>query len=157
MERQGIVDTTPVPVQDNSEFPNNVFAISYMYYSLFGTLITVLVGMAVSLLTQSEADAYDSKFIHPIVYRMAKWFPGSSKLFSSEHSETEIKTSELKEPKEQHDNAGFDSKSEQTPSATFNEDEVNSGNFKSNIIYKSDLDKHRVENYKKLSEDEAFN
>lgn len=148
-ERQLILEsTTAAPTQDLSQFPQNVFAVSYMYYSLFGTLITVFVGMAVSLLTQSEADAYDSKFIHPVVYKMAKWFPGSSKLFSSEHTETEIKNSSLKEPREQHFNEAFDTKSE-----SIKDEDVNNVNFKSNIIYKTELDKHTAEKYKKLSEE----
>lgn len=155
MERQSVLETTPSPPVDNSQFPQNVFAVSYMYYSLFGTLITVGVGMVVSLLTQSEADAYDSKYIHPMVYRMAKWFPGSEKLFSNEHSATDIKNSSLKEPIEQHFNAAFDSKSEEISSRneTFRETDANSIKFKSNLVYKSDLEIPRLENYKKLSED----
>ena len=157
MNKQQAFSTTPAPFQDTSQFPQNVFAISYMYYSLFGTCITVFVGMVVSLFTQSEADAYDSKFIHPMVYRIAKWFPGSSKLFSNEHSEPDIKNSSLKEPREQHFNSGFDIKSEELSTEAFKENEINNSvKFKSNIIYKSDLEKHRVENYKKLSEDGQF-
>jgi solute carrier family 5 (sodium-coupled monocarboxylate transporter), member 8/12 len=158
MERQSVLETTQSTPVDRSSFPQNVFAISYMYYSLFGTLITVLVGMVVSLLTLSEADAYDSKYVHPMVYRMAKWFPGSEKLFSSEHAGTGIKKSSLKEPIEQHFNAAFDSKSEEISSR--NEEVLkvaeanNTTKFKSsNLVYKSELEIPRLENYKKLSED----
>lgn len=153
-ERQDVASTTPMPTIDNSQFPDNIFAISYMYYSLFGTLITVGVGIIVSLFTRSESDAYDSKYIHPAVYRIAKWFPNSEKLFSNEQTEsTGIKNSSLKEPIEQHFNAAFDDKSEEIMSSTqvFDEDEVNSVKFKANLRYKSDL--QPVENYKKLSED----
>lgn len=135
--------TTAAPTQDLSQFPQNVFAVSYMYYSLFGTLITVFVGMAVSLLTQSEADSYDSKFVHPVVYKMAKWFPDAGKLFTDERLTTEIKNSPLKEPREQHFNEAFDTKSEIIK-------ENDTSNFKSNIIYKND---DCVEKYKKLSEE----
>lgn len=155
IDRQDLMSTTPPPVSDNSEFPNNIFAISYMYYSLFGTLITVGVGMLVSLLTRSESDAYDSKYIHPVVYKMARWFPGYEKLFSIEHSATDIKNSSLKEPSEQHYNSAFDSKSEEINSSSSKEDDINK--FKTNITYKSELDIHRVENYKKLSEEESGN
>lgn len=159
MERQDVTSTTPsTPLQENSQFPQNVFAISYMYYSLFGTLITVLVGMLVSLLTQSEDDAYDAKFIHPVVYRMAKWFPRSQKLFSKEPS-TEIKKNSLKEPTEQHYNDGFDTSSEEIGqnSQCSKHDDKSAVNFKSNIIYKTELDIPKLENYKKLSEDSQIN
>lgn len=159
MERQEIISTTPSPVQDHSQFPENVFAISYMYYSLFGTMITVFVGIIVSLLTQSKEDAYDAKFIHPMVYRMAKWFPNYQKLFSTEPLAKEIKRSSIKEPIEQHFNDGFDTSSEDTCQMgehnmqVSKEDEINAVKFKSNIIYKSELEVPRLENYKKLSED----
>jgi solute carrier family 5 (sodium-coupled monocarboxylate transporter), member 8/12 len=156
MERQSVLETTQSTPVDTSSFPQNVFAISYMYYSLFGTMITVLVGMVVSLLTLSEADAYDSKYIHPMVYRMVKWFPSSEKLFSTEHAGTDIKNSSLKEPIEQHFNAAFDCKSEEISSRNdaFKEAEANSPSFKSsNLVYKSELEIPRLENYKKLSED----
>lgn len=149
-ERNNVLPTTTAPPPDNSQFPDNIFSISYMYYSLFGTLITVGVGVIVSLLTYSESDAYDSKYIHPMVYRVAKLFPGSQKLFSNDQKDlTGIKTSSLKEPIEQHFNSAFDHKSEEILS--HKEDEISTVKFKSNLIYKSDL--HPVENYKKLSED----
>lgn len=159
MERQIPIETTMSPIVDNSQFPQSVFTISYMYYSLFGTCITVVVGMIVSLLTRSESDAYDSKYIHPGVYRITKLFPGSEKLFSNEHPATDIKNSSLKEPIEQHFNSAFDAKSEEITSSdeVFKEDEIVSAKFKSNLIYNSDLDIPRVENYKKLSEDTSVN
>lgn len=161
LQRNEVISTTPAPSFDNSQFPQNVISISYMYYSLFGTLITVFVGIVVSLLTRSEADAYDSKYIHPCVFRMAKWFPGYEKLFSNEQLDdsSNIKTSSLKaEPSEQHYNQAFDAKSEIVSSSKdeafkHDEDEIVSVKFKANIIYKSDMEIPRTENYKKLSED----
>lgn len=156
IDRQALMTTTTEsPVMDNSDFPQNIFSISYMYYSLFGTLITVLIGAIVSLLTLSEADAYDSKYIHPGVYRIAKWFPGAEKLFK-ENPATDIKKSIVKEPVEQHFNSAFDTKSEDIKPTVKNvkEEEANASNLKSNIIYKSEMEIHRIENYKKLAEDE---
>lgn len=156
INRQDMTLSTPITQSDYSQFPQNIFSISYMYYSLFGTLITVLVGIIISLLTRSSDDAYDSKYIHPVVYRMAKWFPSSEKLFSNDRTEaTDIKTSSLKEPTEEHFNSAFDAKSEETLSNTqaFNENEHNSVKFKANLVYKSDNMIVPVENYKKLSED----
>lgn len=40
---------------------------SYMYYSAFGSLVTVVVAMIVSLCTTSEE--YDRKLIHPLISR----------------------------------------------------------------------------------------
>lgn len=154
IDRQELMSTTESPVIDNDGFTQSVLKISYMYYSLFGTLITVVVGMIVSLLTYSKDDAYDSKFIHPCVYKIAKWFPGADKLFSNE---TDIKNSSLKEPVEQHCNPAFDGKSEdiKTNEVSSHDDDESNSKFKSNIIYKSEMDIQRVENYKKLSEDET--
>lgn len=155
MEKQDFtLNTQSTPPPDYSHFPQNIFAISYMYYSLFGTCITVLVGMVVSLLTLSEADAYNSKYIHPVILRVSKWFPGSEKLFSDDRNEeTQIKNTSLKEPIEQHFNVAFDDKSEDilSNSQVHNENDNNNDKFKKNLIYKTEL--HPVENYKKLSED----
>jgi solute carrier family 5 (sodium-coupled monocarboxylate transporter), member 8/12 len=155
-EKQDMTMSTLITQSDYSQFPQNIFTISYMYYSLFGTTITVLVGIIVSLLTRSESDAYDSKYIHPVVYRMAKWFPGSEKLFTNDQTEaTDIRTSSLKEPIEQHYNSAFDIKSEEILSGAqaFNENETNSVKFKSNLVFTSEKIMVPVENYKKLSED----
>lgn len=95
--------TTEVPIvssQQDESFMNGLFSVSYMYYAFFGTLITVVVGMVVSLLTMSKSDAYDSKYIHPVVYKMTKLIPGSGRLFSNEEPLTEIPTSSLKESQE---------------------------------------------------------
>lgn len=41
-----------------------------MYYSLLGTVITVVVGYIVSICTQSADDAYDYNLIHPMIYKI---------------------------------------------------------------------------------------
>lgn len=46
------------------------YSVSYMYYSLLGTVITVVIGYVVSICTQSEDDAYDYNLIHPTIYRL---------------------------------------------------------------------------------------
>jgi hypothetical protein len=63
-------------------FPQNIFLVSYMYYVLFGTLITVGLGIFISLITRSKDDAFDSKLIHPGVYKLTTYLPCCDKLFT---------------------------------------------------------------------------
>lgn len=50
-----------------------LFNITYMYYGVMGTIITVIVGVIVSLFTRSDEDAFDHKLLHPVVLRIWKW------------------------------------------------------------------------------------
>lgn len=43
---------------------------SYMYYSVFGSIVTVVVGCIVSLLTNTKT--YDSTLVHPTVSRFVR-------------------------------------------------------------------------------------
>lgn len=70
-------------------FPTNIFLISYMYYVVIGTLITVILGIFVSLITRSKEDAYDSKLIHPGVYKLTTYLPCCDKLFVKPRTPTE--------------------------------------------------------------------
>lgn len=45
------------------------YSISFMYYSLIGTALTVLIGTLISCLTQHSDDEYDAKLLHPIIFR----------------------------------------------------------------------------------------
>lgn len=123
------------------EFLNSIFSISYMYYSLFGTTITVVVGIVVSLLTTSKDDAYESKYVHPVISRFTKKFSGHSKLFSDEqHLTIAVKNENLKDINE-HDNHAFDMKSEEGPGGI-----SNNSNYKENIVIvqnTSDAEKYR--------------
>lgn len=85
-ESSDYIQITEAAISDSdySVFPQNVFAITYMYYSLFGTLITVVFGILVSMFTQSKADRYESKLIHPLALSAAKWFSGHENLFSDD-------------------------------------------------------------------------
>lgn len=40
-----------------------------MYYSLLGTILTIVIGYIVSICTQSSDDAYDFNLIHPTIYK----------------------------------------------------------------------------------------
>lgn len=52
-----------------------LFSISYMYYSVIGTIITVVIGVIISVLTQSDEDNYESKLVHPFARKACGWLP----------------------------------------------------------------------------------
>lgn len=60
-----------------------LYSITYMYYSILGCFITVLVGWAVSCFTASESDQYDEELIHPWARKMADLFPGKKRQYYS--------------------------------------------------------------------------
>lgn len=103
---------------------NEIFSISYMYYSFIGTCITVIIGSIVSLLTMSKDDAYESRYIHPFVFKLAKVFPGHCYLFSDEHQLTDsLKKNSPKDKSHvivEHDNYAFDIKTEESKDSSLN-------------------------------------
>jgi solute carrier family 5 (sodium-coupled monocarboxylate transporter), member 8/12 len=54
------------------KFPENIYAISYMWYSVIGTFITVFVGTLVSFMTISKSDKTDLKFVHPWIQKIIR-------------------------------------------------------------------------------------
>lgn len=63
---------------------NAIYSVSYMYYAFIGSLTTVLVGVIVSLLTADpENDKYEEHLLHPMARKMAGFFPGKRRLYSS--------------------------------------------------------------------------
>ncbi|XP_021713419.1 sodium-coupled monocarboxylate transporter 1 isoform X1 [Aedes aegypti] len=63
------------------QFPETLYSISYMYYSLIGTFLTVIIGTLVSYLTRHRDDAYDHKLLHPAVYRLSRMLPGKTRRY----------------------------------------------------------------------------
>lgn len=55
-----------------------------MYYSLIGTLLTVLIGIIVSYLTQDPKDSYDAKLLHPLVFKICQRFTGEKPYYVKE-------------------------------------------------------------------------
>lgn len=91
--------------------PPYIFNISYMYYSLFGTSITVIVGILVSIFTASKNDAFESKYVHPLVYKIAKKFKGHKRIFLEERESMEsIKSVNDVRGKNGIENHGFSDK-----------------------------------------------
>ncbi|XP_071441043.1 sodium-coupled monocarboxylate transporter 2 [Hetaerina americana] len=61
-----------------------LYAMSFMYYNLFGCTVTVVVGLAVSLLTgNSEGDAFEERMVHPAVVKLTKWLPGKPRVYAA--------------------------------------------------------------------------
>lgn len=44
--------------------------ITYMYYGIIGTFVSIIVGVIVSLLTRSKLDEVDHKLLHPAVVKI---------------------------------------------------------------------------------------
>ncbi|XP_008198466.1 sodium-coupled monocarboxylate transporter 1 isoform X1 [Tribolium castaneum] len=59
-----------------------LYSVTYMYYSLIGCFISILIGWTVSYFTGSESDLYDQELIHPIARKMANFFPGKKRRYA---------------------------------------------------------------------------
>ncbi|XP_048507117.1 sodium-coupled monocarboxylate transporter 1 [Athalia rosae] len=61
-----------------------LYSITYMYYAFLGSLITVVVGIIVSLLTADEkSDMYEEHLLHPLAVKFARLFPGRERIYAS--------------------------------------------------------------------------
>ncbi|XP_014254450.1 sodium-coupled monocarboxylate transporter 1 [Cimex lectularius] len=90
-------DVNPVigPAHHDNDFLTSLYSMTYMYYSLIGTVITVLFGTILSYITASEEDCYDEKLVHPWARKLYKWLPGKQKCFVNlEQSSTETISSD---------------------------------------------------------------
>lgn len=103
-----------VQVPQGRQFPESLYSVSYMYYSLIGTFITVIVGTVISYITAHRDDAYDSKLLHPMIYKLSRVIPGKERRYITNpdirpkvHKDRKLPIDKL----EQH-NLGFDSKPE---------------------------------------------
>lgn len=57
------------------------YSITYMYWSIIGTFITVFVGTLVSYWTASRDDTYEAKLLHPLIYKCLNFMPGERREF----------------------------------------------------------------------------
>ncbi|KAG8258869.1 hypothetical protein J6590_024188 [Homalodisca vitripennis] len=82
-----LVDPEVSPTTHDVDFLTSVYLMTYMYYSLLGTMITVLLGMVVSYVTASSDDQYDETLVHPIARKLSSLLPGEKRCFvTSAHS-----------------------------------------------------------------------
>lgn len=83
---------THVPLPNTEPQPTNslvgLFSISYMYYSIFGSIITVVIGVLVSALTQSDEDNYESKLVHPLARKICEYIPGKKRKYTDHETTT---------------------------------------------------------------------
>lgn len=96
------VPSTPVTPEAASSL-SGLFSISYMYYSIFGTIITVVIGVIISALTQSDEDNYESKLVHPLARKVCEWIPCKKRTYIDQvtTAEGDIKSSQM------HENLGY--------------------------------------------------
>lgn len=100
------------PAMDQVDGWNYLYSTSYMYYSIIGTTLTVLIGIIVSYITASEEDAYDSKLIHAAVYKFTNWLPGKKRYYTDDTlSVANLKTS-VSEDVMAHENVAFENEVE---------------------------------------------
>lgn len=69
-----IVQRSETTTTTAADEPSSVFAFTYMYYSVLGTVITIAVGTLVSFATRSDSDQYETRLLHPFVLRLAQFW-----------------------------------------------------------------------------------
>lgn len=57
------------------------YSITYMYWSIIGTFVTVFVGTTVSFFTASKDDTYEAKLLHPLIVKCLNFMPGEPREF----------------------------------------------------------------------------
>lgn len=70
-----------------------MYAISYMWYAVIGTITCVIIGIIVGALTGKESDKFDEKLLHPAVARIYRKIPGSKRTYSTEKTDSEKESS----------------------------------------------------------------
>lgn len=72
-----VLEEVAVETAPNTDFLTSLYSVTYMYYSLLGSGITVIVGVLVSYIVgTTEEDEYDEKLIHPLALKLSSYFPG---------------------------------------------------------------------------------
>lgn len=73
------LDPAVAPAAHDADFLTSLYSITYMYYSLMGTVITVVVGIIVSIITISKDDQFDESLLHPIAYKLSRLISGKKR------------------------------------------------------------------------------
>lgn len=75
-----------------STYVETLFGMTYMYYAVLGTFVTLIVAIIVSYFTASEEDAFDENLLHPWVMKLRHWFNGTSPAARTEDIERNIES-----------------------------------------------------------------
>lgn len=59
-------------------YAETVFGMTYMYYAVLGTFVTIIVAIIVSYFTVSDEDTFDENLLHPCVIQLRHWYNGTS-------------------------------------------------------------------------------
>ncbi|XP_022224905.2 LOW QUALITY PROTEIN: sodium-coupled monocarboxylate transporter 1 [Drosophila obscura] len=79
---------TPPSIAPERTSLETFYSISFMYYSLIGTALTVAIGTLISMLTQHPDDEYDAKLLHPIIFRCWERFSGPKPYYVKHEEES---------------------------------------------------------------------
>ncbi|XP_075986730.1 sodium-coupled monocarboxylate transporter 1 [Anticarsia gemmatalis] len=72
-----------------------IYAVSYMWYAVIGTLICVTLGIIIGLITGSEKDAFDENLLHPLVAKLCKKLPGPKRTFTNAEKPAAVEEKEV--------------------------------------------------------------
>lgn len=97
--------TTQPPMPELSTL-QKVYSVSYMYYSLIGTAITVIIGVLVSYATQNKEDNYDSNLLHPLIFKWSQCFSGEKPYYVRKNPPEN--SNPRRNRVQEHDNPGFE-------------------------------------------------
>lgn len=61
----------------------NMYAVSYMWYAVIGTITCVTVGNIIGLITGNENDAFDERLLHPLIAKICRKLPGRKRTFTT--------------------------------------------------------------------------
>lgn len=92
-------------------FIQSMFAISYMYYSAFGTFLTVFIGTIVSWLLATEDDVCEEKMLNPYLVSVMK-FCRSRRTKDVRPPEVRVSTIEMATEFSEQVNHAYDSASD---------------------------------------------
>ncbi|XP_055681231.1 sodium-coupled monocarboxylate transporter 1-like [Lutzomyia longipalpis] len=88
MQNASYVPAMAAPVHDPTTL-QTFYSISYMYWGIIGTFVTVFVGIVVSWLTASKDDAYDSKLLFKPALRLSQCMPGKAREYKDQPPKTD--------------------------------------------------------------------
>lgn len=82
---------------------------TYMYYGMVGTIVTVIVGIIVSLMFKiEEDDIYDEKLLHPLILKLSIMLPGKPRRYLKQEHKSDHRISSISTSKSDMDNLAYE-------------------------------------------------